>query len=149
MKLSNLDFNYVVCGTTATKRYSGCRGRYVTYCSVICQTKHWKSGHKKACVAPDATKKVYSKMFKKIGKKKLSEAVLPQIDLVNEYAPQLRTCSQCRHVKYCTKQWQKAHWLTHETDVLITAVVLTHELVSFSCLQFRDLLTCLLTYLLT
>jgi hypothetical protein len=134
MKLSKLHFNCVVCGTTATKHCSGCGDRFVTYCSLTCQTKHWKSGHKKACVAPDAGNKEDLKVFKKIVRKTLSEAMLQHMNedkakcgnpkcmhhsynnLVNEYAPQLRACSQCRHVNYCSKPCQKAHWLIHKTD---------------------------------
>ena len=53
------------CGTTeGTKKCSGCKS--VSYCSVKCQTLHWKSKHKKEC------KKLRNKNKKKT-KKKLNE----------------------------------------------------------------------------
>ena len=80
---------------------SGCHN--ASYCGIECQRKHWKV-HKSSC---------------RIGSKAESIAT-STVDITcggcGKVSINLRKCTQCESVKYCSKECQRKDWIKHKTS---------------------------------
>ena len=102
---------------------------YVKYCSRACQVEHWKAGHKKEC--PDLKREraedreflrregscyraltaleneegIESLLYTD-GDNKCSNPSCTSVETDKNF----QLCGKCRHVKYCSRECQSAHW---------------------------------------
>ena len=85
-----------------------CTGCGVTwYCDRQCQYGHWKS-HKKAC-NPTVTKVLKASATSEV-------PAVAKCSNCNKKKVNLRNCSACQIVAYCSKECQKIDWPRHKTD---------------------------------
>ena len=82
---------------------SGCHN--ASYCGIECQRKHWKV-HKSSC---------------RIGSKAESIAT-STVDITcggcGKVSVNLRKCTQCESVKYCSKECQRKDWTKHKSSCI-------------------------------
>lgn len=85
-----------------TKKCGNCKME--NYCSKSCQASHWVS-HKTKC-----HKRTYSAEQSRKG----TSYTLSQCAYCNNEMKDLKKCSQCKSVGYCSKTCQEKHWSEHK-----------------------------------
>ena len=107
------------------KKCSGCKS--VGYCSTICQSKDWGL-HKSDCKRLDQerlsklegtstyTESVSEEETKSISDAKNKSAIPIICDSCKKEKPDLKKCSGCKSVRYCSTICQSKDWGPHKSD---------------------------------
>ncbi|KAK7483873.1 hypothetical protein BaRGS_00024890 [Batillaria attramentaria] len=82
-----------------------CTGCFeVSYCSVSCQRNHWPL-HRAACKKPESTKEA----------KMTGENTVAKCSHCEKQSSNLRRCTGCFGIWYCSNECQRKHWTVHRT----------------------------------
>jgi hypothetical protein len=101
------------------KEFSFCtRCQVVRYCSVKCQSAHWKSEHKFMCQGGKEETNETQTTTKIIALKKCSYYDCKNVEtFINKQLKLFSVCASCEKVSYCSKKCQKKDWKHGHRDV--------------------------------